>query len=93
MPLNVRCQGNSILPLLWHSTRVFIGNQGTTRPYQGQLGPQLPSLSPEYSLVGGYSVSLHHTLLQMRPNPLCPHGTCGRGPTTWAELHMGPLSR
>jgi hypothetical protein len=38
--------------MLWHSARVFIGNWGTARPYQGQLGPQLPSLSPEYSLTG-----------------------------------------
>jgi hypothetical protein len=32
---------------------VFIGNRGAIRLYQGQLDPQLPSLSPEYSLTGG----------------------------------------
>jgi hypothetical protein len=51
MPLNIGCQGNSVFssrPALWHNTGVFIGNRGTARPCQGQLGPQIPSLSPEY---------------------------------------------
>jgi hypothetical protein len=80
------------LPALWHSTGVFKGNRGTARPCQGHLGPQLPSLSSKYSLGGGggYNRSLRHTLLQTRPNPLCPHGVRGRAPTTWAELHTGP---
>jgi hypothetical protein len=95
MPLNTRREGNNVsssCPLFWHSTRVFIGNWGTVRPCQRQLGPQLPSLSPEYSLIWGNSVSLQHTLLQTRSNPLCSHGIYERGPTTWADLHTGPFS-
>jgi hypothetical protein len=47
---------------------VFIGNRGTARPCQGQLGPQLPSLSLEYSLVGGVTVS-HYNILYYRRGP------------------------
>jgi hypothetical protein len=75
-------------PLHWHNAGVFIGNWGTVRPCQGQLDPQLPSLSPEYSLTGDYSVSLQHTLLQTWPNPLCPYGNLRAGLTTWAGLYM-----
>jgi hypothetical protein len=55
MPTNTVYLGNSVFlsPLLWHCAGVFIGNRGTTWPWQGQLGPQLPGLSLEYSLTGG----------------------------------------
>jgi hypothetical protein len=93
MPLNVGCQGNSILPLLWHSTGVFIGNQGTTHPYQGQLGPQLPSLSLKYSLIGGLQCVITSYFITDVAQPALPTWHLRRGPTTWAELHMGPFSR
>jgi hypothetical protein len=70
---------------------VYIGNLGTAWPCQGQLVPQLPSLSPEYSLTGGYNMSLQHTLLQMWPNPLCPYGDLWAGPYNMGRIVHGPL--
>jgi hypothetical protein len=36
------------LPVLGHSTRVFIGTRGVAYPYQRHLDHQVPGLSPEY---------------------------------------------
>jgi hypothetical protein len=65
---NTGCQSNNVLPALWHSTRVFIGNRWTARSCQRHLGPQLPSLSPEYSLVGRFTVS-YYSILYYRHGP------------------------
>jgi hypothetical protein len=62
-------KATTFLSAVWHSMGVFIGNRGTARPCQGHLGPQLPSLSPEYSLTGGGGVTVsHYDILYYRHN-------------------------
>jgi hypothetical protein len=73
------------LPMLAHSTGVFIGAREDDYPYQRHLDPRVPGLSPEYSHEGGYRQSLRYTLLQMRPNSRMPT----RGPALWDDLYMG----
>jgi hypothetical protein len=41
------------LPVLAHSTGVFIGAREDDYPYQRHLDPRVPGLSPEYSHEGG----------------------------------------
>jgi hypothetical protein len=43
---------------------VFISNRGSALPHQRQLHPQLPTLSLEYSPLGGYGESLQRNQLQ-----------------------------
>jgi hypothetical protein len=40
------------LPVLGHSTGVFIGTRGVAYPCQRHLDPRVPGLSPEYSHKG-----------------------------------------
>jgi hypothetical protein len=44
---DVKCHVN--LPVLGHSTGVFIGTRGVAYPCQRHLDPRVSSLSPEYS--------------------------------------------
>ena len=82
-----------------HSEGVFIGNSGTVRPCQGQLDPQLPNLSPEYSLPG--VTTGHYIMLYYRRGPThsVHMATYGRGTKIWVGLytctflHRGRSSR
>ena len=72
----------------WYSAGVFIVNRGSGVPCQGQLHPQLPTLSPEYSPLGGYGGSLQRNQLHTWANPLSALpawrpmvGTLRHGPT------------
>jgi hypothetical protein len=64
------------------------------RPCQGQLDPQLPSLSLEYALTGGGgATACHDSILYYRRGPTrsAHTATCGRGLTTWDGLYTGPF--
>jgi hypothetical protein len=41
--------------------------------------------------MGGYSVSIQHTLLQTWPNPLYPHDELRAGPYNMGRIVCGPL--
>jgi hypothetical protein len=91
MPLNTGCQGNRILSLLWHSMGVFIGNRGTTHPCQGQLGPQLPSLSPENSLIRGLQCVIIAYFITDAAQPALPAWHLRAGPYDMGPIAHGPL--
>jgi hypothetical protein len=76
------------LPVLGHSTRVFIGARGATYLCQRHLDPRVPGLSLEYSHEGGYRQSLRYTLLLTWPNSRMPTwGLALWAKLTWASLH------
>jgi hypothetical protein len=91
MPLNTGCQGNSIIPFLWHGTGVFIGNRGTARPCQGLLGPHLPSLSTEYSLIGGLQCVFTTYFITDTTQSALPIWHLRAGPYDMGQIAHGPL--
>jgi hypothetical protein len=76
---------------LWHSTGVFIGNRGTARPCERHLDPQLPSLSPEYSLKRMLQRVITAYLITDSAQPTLPTPRLDAGPCYMGRIAHGPL--
>jgi hypothetical protein len=73
------------LPVLGHSTRVFIGTRGIAYPYQKHLDPRVPGLFPEYFNEGRLQTVI---MVYFITDTVCPHGAQLCKPNhTWASLH------
>jgi hypothetical protein len=76
------------LPVLGHSTGVFIGTQGTAYPCQRHLDPRVPGLSLEYSHVGRFPTVI--TVYFITYVTQFTHGHAG--PSFVGRTVHGPLS-
>ena len=75
------------LPVLWHSTGVFIGTRGVACPCQRHLDPRVPGLSLEYSHEGGLQPVITVYFIIDTAQPTCAHA----GPSFVGRTIHGPL--